>query len=165
MQTYGIRETELTPAELFEDFHRRVGFRNKISNALMALALFEVKSESKNLSKYIADGLSISKECVSTLQEIAQNYTSYQYRDYTSKVLLDILTNRLVNQGPDRNKLETYKKGFSAAEKVFEAIQDRREPDREMVKTAEQVMGQIDKEIESVYASEESLYRGSFIPK
>ena len=164
MQTYGIRETELTPAELFEAFHRRMELRNKISNALMALALFEVKSGSKNLSKYITDGLSISEECVLILDDIAQSSSGYQYRGYTSKVLLDILTNRL-SQDPDKSKLETYKKGFSAAEKVFEAIQDRREPDREMVKTAEQVMGQIDKEIESVYASEESLYRGSFIPK
>lgn len=164
MQTYGIREMEMTPAERFEDFHRRMGLRNKISNALMAIALFEARSGSKNLTKYISDGLSISEECVSILDNIAKSYSSFQYRDYTSKVLLDILTNRL-SQAPDKSKVETYKKGFSAAQKVFEAIQDRREPDREMVKTAEQVMGQIDKEIESTYASEESLYRGSFLTR
>jgi hypothetical protein len=164
MQIYGVRETEMTAAELFEDFHRRMGFRNKISNAQMAIALFEAKSASNNLSKYISDGLSISKECVSILDDMAQRYSSFQYRNYTSKVLLDILTNRL-SQDPDKSKLETYKKGFSAAQKVFEAIQDKREPDLEMVKTAEQVMEQIDEEIESIYASEESLYRGSFIPK
>lgn len=164
MRMYGVRETELTPAELFEAFHRRMEFRNKMSNALMAIALFQVKSESRNLRKYITDGLRVSEECVLILDDIAQSYADYQYRGYTSKVLLDILTNRL-SQDPDKSKLETYKKGFSAAQKVFEAIQERREPDREMVKTAEQVMGQIDKEIDSIYATEESLYRGSFIPK
>lgn len=164
MQIYCVREAEMTAAELFEDFHRRMGFRNKISNAQMAIALFEAKSASNNLSKYVSDGLSISKECVSALEDITQSYSSYQYRNYTSKVLLDILTNRL-SQDPDKSKLETYKKGFSAAQKVFEAIQGKREPDLEMVKTAEQVMEQIDKEIESIYASEESSYRGSFIPK
>lgn len=164
MQTSGIREREMTAAELFEDFHGRMGFRNKISNALMAIALFEVKSRSRNLRKYISDGLIISKECVSILEDITQNYSTYRHRDYTSKTLFDILTNR-VSQAPDKSKLETYKKGFSAAEEVFETIQEGGKPDQEKVRTAEQVMTEIDKEIESTYASEESLYRGSFIPR
>lgn len=163
MQTY-IRETEMTPAERFEDFHRRIGLRNKISNALMAIALFEVKSKSKNLRKYIADGLSISKECVSILDGIAQTPSSFQYRDYTSKVLSDILTNRQM-QAPDKSKLEIYKERFLAAQEVFETIQERGEPNPNMVNMAEQVMKEIDKEIESTYASEESLYRGSFLPR
>lgn len=164
MQTYGIRETELTPAELFEDIHRRMGLRNRISNARMAIALFEARSPSNNLGKYISDGLSLSKECVSTLEAIAQSYSTYQYRDYTSKVLWDILTDRL-SQEPDRNKLQTYRKGFSTAHDVFGAIQAKREPDPQMVRLAKQVMGEIDKEIESIYASEETLCRGSFIPR
>ncbi len=165
MQIYGIRAEEMTPAELFEDFHRMMGLRNKISNALMAIALSEVNSGSKNLSKYISDGLSISEECVSTLRDIAESDSGYQYRDYTSKVLLEILTNRLSQKEPDKNKLETYKKGFLAAQEVFETIQERGKPDQEKVRMAEQVMAEIDKEIESTYASEESLHRGSFFPR
>lgn len=164
MHIYGISEKEMTPAELFEDFHRMMGLRNKISNALMAIGLSEAKSTSENLSKYIRDGLSISEECVSILDEIAQNYSSYQYRDYTSKVLMDILTNR-PSQELDKSKLEIYKKGFSAAQKVFQSMQEKREPDQGMVLMADQVMQEIDKEIESTYASEENLYRGSFIPR
>jgi len=162
MQIYGISERQTNAAELFEDFHRRMGLRNKISNSLMAIALFEAKSESRNLTKYIADGLSISGVCISILDDIAKKYSSYQYRDYTSKVLLDILTNRQ-KQDPDRKKLEAYKKAFSAAKKVFESMQEKREPDQEAVKMADQVMQEIDKEIEAAYASEENLYRGSFI--
>lgn len=164
MQIYGISERQTNAAEFFEDFHRRMGFRNKISNSLMAIALFEAKSESRNLTKYIADGLSISSDCVSILDEIALSYPSYQYRDYTSKVLLDILTSRQ-RQDPDRKKLEAYKKAFSAAKKVFESMQEKREPDQEAAKMADQVMQQIDKEIEATYTSEENLYRGSFIPR
>jgi len=162
MQVYGVSEKEMTPAESFEDFHRRMGIRNKISNALMAIALFQVKSKSDNLSKYVVDGLSISKDCVSILSDIAQNYSGFQYRDYTAKVIVDILTNRL-SKNPDRRKLEKYKKGFSSAQKVFEMIQARTQPDEGMVGEAEQVMKNISQEIESIYASEESLYRGSFI--
>ena len=164
MEGHPIHETDMTPAELFEDFHRMMGLRNKISNARMAIALYEVNSESKNLNKYISDGLSISEECVSTLRDIAQSYSGYQYRDYTSKVLLEILTKRL-SQDPDSSKLETYTNGFSAAQKVFEEIQVRRLPDPQMVKMAEQALTEIDKEIESIYASEESLHRGSFISR
>ena len=164
MQIYGISERQTNAAELFEDFHRRMGLRNKISNALMAIALFEAKSESRNLTKYIADGLSISGVCVSILDDIAQNSSSYQYRDYTSKVLLDILTNRQ-KQDPDRKKLGAYKKGFSAALKVFESMQQERVPDQQAVKMADHVMQEIDKEIEAAYVSEENLYRGSFIPR
>lgn len=164
MQIYGISEREMAPIELFEEFHKRMGLRNRLSNALMAISLFEVGSKSKNLSKYINDGLSIAGECVSILEDIAQSYSSYQYSNYTSKLLLDILTNRLM-QDPDRSKLETYKNGFSAAQKVFETIQGEGQPDEEMVREAEQVMKEIDKEIESIYASEENLYHGFFIPR
>jgi hypothetical protein len=165
MQIEGIRESEATPAALFEDFHRRMGLRNKISNAQMAIALFEAKSNSQNFSKYVADGLSISKQCVLILGEIAQAYhPEQQYRDYTAKVILDILTNRLM-QDPDKTKLERYKKGFSSAEKVFSLIEQKAEPDQQMVKEAEQIIEEIDREIESTYASEECLYRGSFAPR
>ena len=164
MQIYGISEREMTPAELFEDFHRRMALRNKISNALVAISLYEAKSKSENLPRYVSDGLSISKECVLILDAIAESYSSYRYSSYTSKVLPDILTDRL-NQNPDKNKLETYKKGFSTAQKIFEAIQGRKELDQERVRMAEQVMKEIDKEIESTYASEENLYRGSFVPR
>ena len=164
MQIYGITEKEMTPAELFEDFHKRMAFRNKISNALVAISLYEAKSKSQNLPRYVNDGLSISEECVSVLDDISESYSSYRYSSYTSKVLLDILTDRL-SQNPDKNKLETYKKGFSAAHKIFEAIRSKREIDQQMVGIAEQVMKEVDKEIESTYASEENLYRGSFIPR
>lgn len=164
MQIYGISEKEMTPAELFEDFHSRMGLRNKISNALVAISLYEAKSKSENLPRYVNDGLSISEECVSILENIAEKYSSYQYSSYTSKVLLDILTNRLL-QDPDKSKLETYKKGFAAAQKAFEAIQRKSQPDKQAVREAEQVMKEVDKEIESTYASEENLYRGSFIPR
>ena len=164
MQKYGISERQTNPAELFEDFHRRMGLRNKISNALMAVALFEAKSGSRNLTKYITDGLSISGDCVTILDDIAQSHSNYQYRDYTSKVLLDILTDRL-SQNPAKDKLETYKKGFAAAREVFEAMQMRRELDEDKVRMVEQVVKEVDKEIESTYASEENLYRGSFVPR
>ena len=164
MQIYGISERQTNTAELFEDFHRRMGLRNKISNSLMAIALFEAKSGSRNLTRYIADGLSISGDCVSILDEIAQSYPSYRYRGYTSKVLLDILTNRQ-KQDPDRKKLEAYKEAFSVAKKVFESMQEEKEPDQEMARIADQVMQEIDKEIDATYASEENLYRGSFIPR
>jgi len=163
MQIYGISERQTNPAELFEDFHRRMGLRNKISNALMAIALFEAKAGSRNLAKYIADGLSISGDCISILDEIARSDLSYQYRGYTSKVLVDILTNRQ-KQHPDRRKLQAYREGFLAAQDVFESMQEKREPDRAMVKIADKVMQEIDKEIESTYTSEENLYRGSFVP-
>ena len=116
------------------------------------------------MTKYITDGLSISEECVSILDDIARDYSGYQYRDYTSKVLVDILTNRL-SKAPDKGKLEAYKKGFLAAQKVFESMREEREPEQEAVKMADQVMQQIDKEIEATYTSEENLYRGSFIPR
>jgi len=164
MQIYGISERQTNPAELFEDFHRRMGLRNKISNGLMAIALFEARSVSSNLTKYITDGLSISEECVSILSDIAQSSSSYQYRDYTSKVLLDILTKRQ-KQDPDRKKLEAYKEGFLTAQKVFESMQAEGELDQPMVKRADQVLQEIDKEIEATYTSEENLYRGSFIPR
>ena len=164
MQVYGISEGKMTPAELFEDFHSRMGIRNKISNALVAISLYETKSESRNLARYVADGLSISEECVSILDDIIQNYSGYRYRGYTSKVLLDILTDRLL-QDPDKGKLETYKKGFLAAKEIFEAMRVSGELDREKGRMVEQVMKEVDKEIESTYASEENLYRGSFVPR
>jgi len=164
MQIYGISEGEMTPAELFEDFHSRMRLRNKISNALVAISLYEAKSESKNLVRYMADGLSISEECVLILDDITQNYSSYRYRGYTSKVLLDILTDRLL-QDPDKRKLETYKKGFLAAQEIFKAMQAEGELDREKGRMVEQVMKEVDKEIESTYASEENLYHGSFVPR
>lgn len=164
MQIYGISEKEMTPAELFEDFHKRMGLRNKISNTLVAISLYEAKSQSKNFTRYVADGLSFSEECVSILDDITQSYSSYRYRDYTSKVLLDILTDRLL-QDPDKRKLETYKKGFAAAREVFETIRVRGELDEDKVRMVEQVVKEVDKEIESTYASEENLYRGSFVPR
>jgi len=164
MQIYGISEREMTPAELFEEFHNRMRLRNRLSNALMAISLFEAESKSKNLTKYLTDGLSIAEDCVSILENIAQSYSSYRYSNYTSKVLLDILTNRL-NQEPDKNKLETYKKGFLVAKNVFKTIQEKAKPDQEMTRIAEQVIKEIDKEIESTYAIEENLYHGSFIPR
>jgi len=164
MQIYGISEKEMTPAELFEDFHRRMALRNKISNSLVAISLYEANSESKNLGRYITDGLGISEECVSILKNIAESYSSYQYSTYTSKVLLDILTNRLL-QDPDISKLETFRRGFAAAERVFDIMQRKKQPDEQMVREAEQAMKEIDREIESTYVSEENLYRGSFIPR
>jgi hypothetical protein len=164
MQMCGIREAEMTAVELFEDSHNRMRLRNKLSNALMAIALSEAKSRSENLSKYIDDGLDISTQFVSSLDDIANNYSDYKYRDYVSKVLLDILTNRLTQQ-PDKDRLTTYKKEFSAARQVFEAVQQGKEPDQEMMKMANRVIREVDQQIESVYASEESSYRGSFTPK
>ncbi|MDI6815175.1 MAG: hypothetical protein QMC90_03765 [Dehalococcoidales bacterium] len=165
MQIYGISEREMTPAERFEEFLRRIGLRNRLSNALMAICLYEVGSKSKNLTKYVTDGLGISKECFSTLEEIAQNYlTSYQYSNYTSKLLLDILTSGLKGD-PDKTKLERYKKGFLAAQRVLETIQQEGKPDEEMVREAEQTIAEVDKEIESTYATEEGLYHGFFIPR
>ncbi len=164
MQIYGISEKEMTPAELFEDFHKRIGLRNKISNALVAISLYEAKSQSKNFTRYVTDSLSFSEECVSILDDITQNYSSYRYRGYTSKVLLDILTDRLL-QDPDKRKLETYKEGFLAAQEIFKAMQVEGELDREKVRKVEQVVKEVDKEIESTYASEENLYRGSFVPR
>lgn len=165
METYLIRPTDMSPAELFEDSHRRLGLRNRISNALMAIALFAVKSKSPNLSKYIVDGLNLSKECLSVLDEVAQTGSTYQYRDYISKVLLDILTSRLMMQEPSQSKLQKYRKGFSTAQEVFEGIQQKKDPDPEKVREAKEVIKEIDREIESIYGSEESLYRGSFIPR
>lgn len=164
MKAYHIQPNEMTPAALFEDFHKRAWFRNRISNALMAIALFEVESKSGNLSKYVNDGLAVSDDCSTILEQIAQNHVDYQYPDYTAKVLMDILTNRLV-QDPDKSKLDRYRKGFSAAQKVFEMIQKQEQPDEEMVEKTKQVIEEIDTEIESTYASEENLYRGSFIPR
>jgi len=163
---YGISEREMTPAERFEEFHRRIGVRNRLSNALMAISLYEAESKSKNLSKYITDGLSIAEECVSILDSIAQNYFSnqYQYSNYTSKLLLDILTDRLKGD-PDKTKLERYKKGFLAAQRIFETIQQQGKLDEEMAREAEQTIVEVDKEIESTYVTEESLYHGFFIPR
>lgn len=165
MQIYGISEKEMTPAELFEDFHRRMAVRNRISNALVAISLYEAKSESRNLARYIVDGLSISEECVSILSDIAQGYESYRYRSYISKVLVDILTDRLYKKVPDKSKLERYKERFSAAKEIFKAMDMGGELDPDGVRTAEQVMKDIDKEIESTYAGEENLYRGSFVAR
>ena len=164
MRTYGITEKEMNAAQRFENFHKRMGLRNKLSNALMAIALFQAKASSENLSSYTDDGLNISEECISILRDIEQNNSIYEYRNYTSKVLLDILTNQL-SQEPNKSKLEMYRKGFSVAREVFDMILQNSQPNKEMLREAEQTIKEIDKEIESVYATEESAYHGTFLPR
>lgn len=161
MRAYAIRENELTATERFEDFHQRIGLRNKISNALMAIALFEANSRSSNLLRYISDGRDTAQECLSSLKEIEKDETALQHRYYCSKVLLDILTMQ-ASQDLDRAKLKEYVSGFNAALEAFDKMKNHEEVDEVALQKAAETMKQIDKEMQSLYAKEESLYRGAF---
>jgi len=164
MQVFGVSENEMTPAELFEDFHQRMGLRNKISNALVAISLFRAKSPSKNLPRYIEDGLDIAEECVQVLGEISEKDSDYRYRSYVSKVIVDLLTDRLL-RNPDEVKLKELRQKFNSVKDVFETMQSGGSLTGEKVHLAEQTIKDIDTEIESAYAGEENLYRGSFVPR
>ncbi len=164
MQLYGMSEKEMTSAELFEDFHERMGLRNKISNALVAISLYKANSSSKNLSRYIEDGLGIAEECVNILDALSEGSASLKYRSYLSKVIIDLLTERLL-QSTDNEKLKKYQQKFKYVKDVFKTMKMSQFLSEEKARFAEQAMKDIDAEIELAYAGEENLYRGSFVPR
>lgn len=164
MQIFGVSEKELNPGELFEDFHQRMELRNKISNALVALSLIKCKCTSKNLKRYIADGLTITDECIKVLGEMAEKDSSYKYYGYASKVLIDLLTDRL-SKDPDQGKLQEYKKRFSMIDTTFKSIESGQMVEERELSLAEQALRKMDSEIESAYLGEENLYRGSFVAR
>jgi hypothetical protein len=157
-------KTDMTVAERFEDFHRMVQLRNRISNALMAIALFEVESKSNNLARYVEDGLAVSNDCVSSLEELSKGTATPQYEQFCSKILHDILT-KGEGRTPDRTKLDEYEKRFRTALAVFEQLRRTQKPEQSMTREAEGIIREIDKEMNSLYAKEESLYRGSFLAR
>jgi len=162
MAVCGIEPTEMTSAELFEDFHRRMGLRNRISNAMMAIALQEVGSTSPNLPKYSVDGLKLCQEFLKGLRFIKKHLPDFYWQDYPTKVLSDILTNRQRNQ-PDMAELKELEQKIESALRVFEAI-SRGEFNKEQTLEAKEMLMELDREIEAIYVVEEQLYRYRYFP-
>ena len=147
-----------TPIELFEDFCKRRGLRGKISNAMMAVALYEVKSESINLPQYISDGIKICQDFLSSLVFIRESQPNFYYRDYPTKVLIDILTDHL-RKPLDLTELKILKGRLKFAQEIFEAINKGGELEKEKAKEALGILDELDQEIEATYAVEDNLYR------
>jgi len=151
---------DFTFAELYEDKHNRIDLRNKISNALMAISLYEVRSRSRNLPKYIVDGLNLSSASSESLRCLMERCEKHNH-EYVLRVLKDMLTNK--GTAPiTEEKYEKYKVGFEMVNKLFNAINDRREIEKERALEVKNFLMTFDRDIQMAYEKEDSLYFGYF---
>jgi len=149
---------EYTFAELYEDKHNRLDLRNEISNALMAISLYEVKSKSKNLLKYIEDGIDLSSSSLEALGCITGRCEKPNHK-YVMRVLKKMIND---NGGSNKTKYESYKKGFEIVKELFTAMNVGKEIEGEKAQYVKEFLIAFDKDLETTYEKEDSLYFGCF---
>ena len=150
---------EKTFGELFEEVHNRIQLRSKISNALMAIGLYKVKSKSQNMEKYLRDGYELGKNSLDALNSLKDRSVALR-SGYVSKVFLDILTDKSNVIVPE--KYENYKRAFENVYKLFDELMSTKELNIDESQAVKSFLIAFDKEIESTYEKEEGIYFGYF---
>lgn len=161
---FNHKKAEFTFAQLFEDMHNRIDLRNRISNTLMAISLYEVRSKSQNIPKYIEDGQSLSEGSLESLRCLVEKCEQPNHL-YFIKVLKDLLTDKGSNSILDaraQKKYETYRKGFEILNKLLKEIKDKKRINNETPIKVKNFLMIFDREIEVAYEMEDSLYFGYF---
>ena len=152
---------EVGYAELYEDMHNRMELRSRISNALMAIALYEANSKTENMQKYIDDGLNLSKDLIDALAQITKGETENTGK-YITKVFIDLLFRETSASLLDKEKLEMYKKNSEITFQTLGKIDNREVLHDDEILVAKKFLMDLDKEIEMTYEKEENLYFGYF---
>jgi hypothetical protein len=143
--------------------HNRIDLRNRISNTLMVISLYEVGSESKNIPSYLKDGQSLTEESLETLRCLAEK-CDVTIHLYFKKVFKDLLTkkgSRSWDEGAQA-KYENYKEGFEILNQLLDEIEAKRKIDKKTPTKVKNFLMTLDREIEVAYKMEDSLYFGYF---
>ena len=151
---------DFTFADLYEDVHNRINLRNIISNILMAICLYEAKSESQNLSKYIEEGITLSRSSIKDLNNLIIKH-EIKNHNYVIRVIKDIMSNK----GKDsysEEEYEKYKANFEMINKLLNNIINKKEVIKKEADEIKNFLLTFDKEIEITYEKEDSLYFGYF---
>jgi len=161
---FNHKKAEFTFAQLFEDMHNRIDLRNRISNTLMAISLYEVRSKSQNIPKYIEDGQSLSEGSLETLGYLVEKCKETNHL-YFKKVFTDLLTEKGSSSILDaraQTKYEKYREGFQILQKLLADIKAEKGMNKETQTKVKEFLMALDREIEVAYEMEDSLYFGYF---
>lgn len=158
------KKAEFTFAQLFEDMHNRIDLRNRISNTLMAISLYEVRSQSKNLCIYIEDGQSLTEVSLETLGCLVEKCKETNHI-YFKKVFTDLLTEKGSSSILDacaQKKYKKYREGFQILQKLLADIEAEKGMNEKTQTKVKEFLMALDREIEVAYKMEDSLYFGYF---
>lgn len=157
------KQAEFTFAQIFEDMHNRIDLRNRISNTLMAISLYEVGSESKNIPSYLEDGQSLTEGSLETLRCLIEKCDDINHI-YFKKVFIDLLTKKGSSSWDESSQVrcENYKEGFEKLNDLLNKIKAMKKIDKETPTKAKDFLMALDREIEVAYEMEDSLYFGYF---